>query len=171
MKSSLRAGLLAVALSAALPALAQGGPPPAGATAQRQMMRGPDGPPFAGMSEPGRRAVMDAMHPGGPADRADHDRVRAARDRMLQVLSADRLDTAALRHAMDDEREAANAMKVRRSAALVQVLQGLSAGDRRAFVADARAMRGRFEGRMAMMKRHTRGRGGRDDGPPPPPPM
>ena len=168
MKASVRASLLAVALSAALPLAAQGGPPQPGMRAGDGMMRGPHPQPFAGMSEAGRRAVMNAMRPDGPSDRTDHERVRAARDRMLQILSADRLDSQALRHAMDDEREAANTMKARRQAALLQVLQDLNASDRKAFVDDARAMRGRFEGRMGMMKRHMRGRGGLDEGPQPP---
>ncbi len=170
MKASVSAGLLALALTAALPAVAQGVPPPqAGMRAGDVPMRGPRPQPFGGMSDAGRGAVLDAMRPDGPSDRVDHHRVRAARDRMMQILSADRLDSLALRRAMDDEREAANAMKARRQGVLLQALQGLNAADRKAFVDDARAMRGRFEGRMGMMKRRMHGRGGIDDGAPPPP--
>ncbi len=167
MITQLKAAAAALAIAAvAAPAMAQM-PPPPGMRAEGHG-GGPREMPFKGMSEPGRRTVMAAMRPDGPADRADHDRVRMARDRMLQVLGADRLDPVALRRAMDDERDAANAMKARRQGALLQALQGLSLADRRAFVDDARAMRGRFEGRMKMFKRGMHGRG-MDDMPPPPP--
>lgn len=125
--------------------------------------------PFAGMSPSGRRAMATAMA-AGRGDNADHQRVRAARDRMLALLSADRLDTAAVRRTMDEERIIATAMHTRRQAALLQALQGLSVADRRAFVADARAMRGRFEAGFKRLNKQMRARGGRDDGPPPGPP-
>lgn len=125
--------------------------------------------PFGGMSEAGRRTMLAAMAPGGDADRADHERVRAARDRMLTIVGADRLDTAALRRAMDDEREAAGAMRARRQGAMLTAVQSLSVADRKAFVADARSMRGRFEGRIGKWRERRMGRGGPDDGMPPPP--
>ena len=155
----------AAALLAAGPAVATtvaGPQPPSRLDAPRPHRWEGHSRPFAGMSEAGRRTMMAAMWPGGAADKADHDRVRASRDRMLDLLSADRLDTAALRRAMDDEREAANAMRARRQAAMLQAVQSLSVADRKAFVADARNMRGRFEGRM---KWGLRGHGGRE-GPP-----
>ncbi len=165
------ATLLLVAVAAA-PAIAQVAPPP------------PPGPPgemmhdgrgrmhfgnsmFAGMSDAGKATMHGALHDGEPL--ADHEATHAARDRMLAVLDADRLDPVALRRAMDDEREAANAAKARRQGAMVAAFQQLSLADRRAFVVNARAMRNRVEDRMA----RWRGRGGPGGPAPmmPPPPQ
>ncbi|TRW16703.1 periplasmic heavy metal sensor [Glacieibacterium frigidum] len=127
---------------------------------------------FGAMSEPGRQAMMGAMRADRAANRADHDRVKASRDRMLAVLDAERLDTAALKRAMDEEREAANAMKARRQSAMLAAFQSLSVADRRAFVADARSMRDRVETRVEKrMNRRMKRHGGGDDMVPPMPPM
>lgn len=152
MRTLAVAGALLLA-TASTPVLAQATYAGPGAASPRAM-------PFAGMSQAGRRAVIGAMR----SDPADRDRVRTTRDRMLDLLSAERLDTGALRRAMDDERDAATAMHTRRQGALLQALQGLSVADRRAFVADARSIRGRFEGRRGMLRERLRGRGGLDDG-------
>ena len=163
MRTSFRAWMFAAALTSALPAIAQvdkagggGGP-----EMDRHWPR-----PFAGMSEAGRRAVTEALHPSKNIDRGDRERVGAARDRMLAVLGADRLDPQALKRAMDDERDAATAMHARRQAAVLQALQGLSAADRREFVADAKAMRLRFEQMDKRDRGRKRGPGGMDGGPP-----
>lgn len=154
-----RAGVTAVALLAALPAVAQTGRHGPGGPCERDMQHRPR--PFAGMSVAGRRAVTNALHPRDNSDHVDRERVGAARDRMLAVLDAPRLDPVALKRAMDAERDAANTMHARRQAGVLRALQGLNAADRRAFVADARAMRGRFE----QMDKRMKGRG-TDDGPP-----
>lgn len=140
----------------------------ASATATAQVPRTPASPPmamrapmpptpptpphlgmaFGAMSEAGRTTMMAAQRGDRDADRADHDRVRTARDRMLGLLGAERLDAAALKRAMDDEREAANAMKARRQAALFTAFQSLSVADRKAFVEDARNLRHRIERRV-----------------------
>ncbi len=160
-----RAGMLAAALLAAVPALAQfEGPPPGGPDGREMDRRGPR--PFAGMSEAGRRAVTEALRPSSDVDRAERARVGAARDRMLAVLGADRLDPQALKRAMDDERDAATAMHARRQAAVLQALQVLSTADRRAFVADAKSMRSRFEKMDKRDHGRKRGPGGMDGGPP-----
>ncbi len=157
-------------LGSALPAAAQMPPPPG------EMMPGgpgPDGPGrppmhgmkamFASMSPAGRATMMASMK---SADmRAGHMATQAARDRMFAVLDADRLDPVALKRAMDDERESANASKIKQQTALLTAFQQLSVADRRAFVADARAMRARMESREAAWRGH---RGGPDGMPPPP---
>ena len=129
------------------------------------MHRGPgrmdvmDSRVFGNMSPEGQRTMTEAMRAARPADRdAAHDAVRAARDRMMALLSADRLDVAALKRSMDAERESVNAMKVRQQTAMLEAFQRLSAADRKAFVAGARSMRQRIEQKM----------GDRRDGPPPP---
>lgn len=161
--------IAAAAMLTALPVLAtaSASPPQPGMNAAPAHAKGKHFRPFANMSEAGRRTMLAAMWPGGNADKADHDRVRASRDRMLGLLAADRLDPVALRRAMDDERAAANAMRARRQGAMLQAVQSLSIADRKAFVAEARSMRGRFEGRMKSGGR------GPDGGPPmmEPPPM
>ncbi len=126
-------------------------------------------PMFTGMSDAGKATLHAAMHDGDP--QTDHAATRAARDRMLAVLDADRLDATALRRAMDDEREAANAAKARHQAAMVAAFQQLSLADRRAFVINARAMRNRIEDRMAGWRGHGGSGGPRGAGammPPPP---
>ncbi|KAB7646358.1 periplasmic heavy metal sensor [Polymorphobacter fuscus] len=119
---------------------------------------------FAGLSEAGRATMRDAMKAGGDP-RSDRDAVKAARDRMLTVLDADRLDAGALKRAMDDERQAAQVGHDKRQAAMLAGFTKLSTADRKAFVANARAMKDRMEARIGKM------RGGRGPGDMPPPPM
>ncbi len=160
--------LLGLLLAAATPLAAQVPPPPPGAMAGEAEHRG--NPMFAGLSEAGRATMRAAMRGADP--RGDHAAMAAARDRMLAVLDADRLDVTALKRAMDDERETANAVKARHQAAMIAGLQQLSLADRKAFVANARAVRERFEGR-ADGWRDRRGRGpgaGGQGGPGMPPP-
>lgn len=173
MMKTLAVGLM---LAGATPVLAQVAAPPAPPAAPgAPMMRGPDGMGgrhggmkghrFASMSEAGRATMREAMQAAGDRQ-ADRAAVKAARDRMLTVLDADRLDTAALKRAMDDERAAANASRERGQAAMLAGFSKLSAADRKAFVADARSMKDRVEKRM----RKWRSGRGRDGGKPPVPP-
>ena len=134
-------------LMTAMPAAAQLALPEAYDGAQRP--RG--NPMFAGMSDAGRAAMRTALNEADP--RGGRAMTDAARDRMLAVLDADRLDVGALRRAMDDEREAANAAKVRHQAGMIAGLQQLSLADRRAFVANARAVRARMESGLAATRR------------------
>lgn len=177
MKNFARSGaMFALLLAAAAPVAAQMPPPPPGGPAMaaghhggRGMHgRGMDGRGmFASMSEAGRKTMMEAMRGGGDR-RAEREQVKAARDRMLTLLEAERLDTGALKRALDDERNAANASRERHQAAMLAAFGKLSVADRKAFVADARAMKDRMESRM----KDRRGkRGGMDDMPPPPPMM
>lgn len=172
MKRVLAALLL---LGATVPAMAQM-PPPGdsmpdgsgpGGPGGRSSMRGPHGMQrmLGSMSETGRSTMMAAMKSVDP--RMMHEATKAARDRMLAVLDADRLDPVALKRAMDDERESASAAKLKQQGAMLVAFQQLSLADRRAFVADARAMRARMDSRMAEMRK----RGGGPDGTMPPPPM
>ena len=182
--------LAALALLIAAPALAQSVPPPAAAgmampdDGPRGTMRHGGGPGmrhggggpmramFDALSPEGRRIMIDAMASAGDARRADHERVKAARDRMMGVLEADRLDTAALKRAMDDEQAASTAARDRMQAAMINGFSRLTSADRKAFVAYGRAMKNRMEARMQKWQAR-RGRGGMDgaDMPPPPPPL
>lgn len=123
---------------------------------------------YAGMSEEGRRSLSQAMR-GNPQDRiAERRAVSAARDKVMTLLEAERLDPAALKRAMDEERAAAEATHQRRQAATFAALQRLSPADRKAFAANARAMKNRMDDRL----RALQARGGpAPEGPDGPPPM
>ena len=134
--------------------LAAGGPgtaqPAPGSATATPHVPGRHNPMFAGMSDAGRGAMLAAMR--GVDMRAGKVEVAAARDRMLAVLDAEQLDPAALRRAMDDERAAValqQAQQAKRQVAMLTGFGQLSLADRRAFVADARAIRDRVESRVA----------------------
>lgn len=178
----------ALVMAVAAPVAAQTPPPPPMTPAASMAPAAPIAPaaPMAGMrhggmgmmgghmfpslSEAGRAAMRDAMKSGGDR-REEREGVRAARDRMLSLLEADRLDPAALKRAMDDERNAANASRERHQAAMLAAFGKLSAADRKAFVVDSRAMKNRMEQRMSQWRgRGMRGMHGDMAAPPPPPP-
>lgn len=162
--------LAAALLLAAVPVLAQTPPPPPpGAPAAAGKHGGPGRMGknhrgmFASLSEAGRATMREAMKGDMAARKAQREAVQAARDRMLVVLQAEKLDMAALRKAMDDERAAANVSRERMQASMMAGFAKLSVADRRAFVAEAKAMRARMDERMKGWK----ARGG-DDMPEPP---
>lgn len=137
----------AMLLAASVPGLTQLAP---GSPATAPHLPGAHNPMFAGMSEAGRAAMLAAMR--GVNMRVGKAEVAAARDRMLAVLDAERLDSVALKRAMDDERAAValqQAQQAKRQAAMLAGFEQLSLADRRAFVADARALRDRVEARVA----------------------
>lgn len=153
----------------AMPALAQAETP--AAPAQQGMAAGPDArgkaPPrawrkgmhpgggmFRNMSPEGRKLMMDAMRP--LADPAQRAQVKAARDRVNQLLTADRLDAGALGRAMDDERRLVDAQHAKRQQALLGALQKMSVEDRKAFAASSQMGRERMDG---MMQRYRAGNG------------
>ena len=166
---SLRAVAAGLMLSAAAPVLAQAAAPVAPVAPAGRMMRGGHGGmmhdrAFPSMSEAGRATMREAMAAGGDR-KAEREAVKAARDRMLAILDAERLDSAALKRAMEEERNAANASRERHQTAMLAAFSKLSLADRKAFVADSRAMKARIETRM----QEWRGkRGARGDVPPPP---
>lgn len=147
-----RSGLAVISvllLAGGVPALAQPAPASVVVTPAPHIP-GAHNPIFAGMSAAGRAAMLAAMR--GVDMRAGKAEVAAARDRMLAVLDAERLDAVALRRAMDDERAAValqQAQQAKRQAAMLAGFEQLSLADRRAFVADARGVRDRFEARVA----------------------
>ncbi len=165
--------LAALLLSA--PALAQTPPappaPPAGMSHRgmdHRAMR-----MFPSMSEAGRATIREAMRAGGDRE-ADRQKIEAAREKMLAALAADRLDTAAVKRAMDEERAVAEASRNAKQAAMLAAFQKLSVEDRKAFAADSRAMKARMEQRMASWRERwnqRRGPGGDMPAPPPPRPM
>lgn len=145
MTTWVRGAAVALLLAGTVPALAQDG----------GGMRGPRAEMFAAMSETGRATMLAAMR--GMDMKTSAVEVKAARDRMLAVLDAERLDPAALRHAMEDEQRAVNAQRDKRQTAMLTAFQQLSLADRRAFVADARQLRERVENRNARMQQRRIG--------------
>ncbi|WP_353200410.1 periplasmic heavy metal sensor [Sandarakinorhabdus sp.] len=168
--------LLLAALLAAAPALAQPAPPPPppGHHGGGPGMPGRDQRKgermFPSMSEAGRATIREAMMAGGDR-RADRAKVEAARERMMAALDADRFDAAAVKRAMDEERALAEATKLERQAAMLAAFGKLSAADRKAFVADSRAMKDRMDKRMRDWRERVRDRRDRRGAPPPPPPQ
>jgi Spy/CpxP family protein refolding chaperone len=171
--------LIAVAaLLLAGPALAQMPPPPPGMPAPPpggEMRGGPHGRMmgmrmFPSMSEAGRATIREAMMAGD--DRAaSRQKVEAAREKLLTALAADRLDIAAVKRAMEEERAVAEASRTAKQAAMLAAFQKLSPEDRKAFAADSRAMKARMEQRMDSWRdRWQQRRGKAGDMPPPPPP-
>ncbi|GGE12071.1 hypothetical protein GCM10011529_18010 [Polymorphobacter glacialis] len=180
MTLKLRGAAVLLMLGTAAPVLAQVAVPAAPAAPAAGVHAGPDGhgmrggmrgmrghKRFASMSEAGRIVMREAMQAGGERA-ADREAIKAARDRMLTLLEADRLDTGALKRAMDEERKVASAGRERHQASMLAGFTKLSVADRKAFVADSRAMKTRMEGRM----KDWRGKGGPGDrrGPPAPAP-
>jgi len=170
--------LVLAALLAAAPVVAQPAPPPPppagqyggahGGMAGRH--HGKADRMFPSMSEAGRATMREAMMAGGDR-RAERDKVEAARERMLAALDADRFDAGAVKRAMDDERALAEATRQERQAAMLAAFGKLSVADRKAFVADSRAMRNRMDQRMQGWRERMRDRRGAPPAPPAPPAM
>lgn len=167
------------ALLMAAPALAQMPPPPPGAADHRghQGMMGQR--MFPSMSEAGRQTIREAMMAGDDR-KANRQKVEAAREKLLTALAADRLDVAAVKRAMDEERAVAESSRDAKQAAMLAAFQKLTPEDRKAFAADSRAMKERMGKRMADWRERWKDRRGPNGGPggpggprgdmPPPPP-
>jgi uncharacterized membrane protein len=156
---SMKALLLAAALLAS-PLAAQTAPP---APPAPPIMAGPGGPGarlFPSMSDAGRQIVMEAMRGQRPSNE-ERAKVEAAREKMLAVLGADKFDANALKAAMDDERNAAEATHARRQAAMLAAFTKLTTADRKAFATDSLAMKNRMAERMKQWGQRWQGRMGR----------
>ncbi len=192
MKFTLKAAMLMLAASTAMPALAQAAPTPQpggpdgpgrrviiqrfehGGPGGPGMMGGPGmkgpgmmGGTLAGLTPEGRKILGDAMRDNRGEGR---DAVDVARDKMLQLLEAERLDVGALRRAMGEEHRLAEVQWQRHQEAMLAAFQKLSLRDRKAFSVGMRnqhyrmeQMRKDMDGRM----KRFRDRAGRPDMPPP----
>ncbi len=138
--------------SVATPLLAQAAPPPMdGPGREGPADRGGGrmgGRAFASLSEAGQATMREAMQAAAGDRTEDRAKVKASRDKMLDVLAADRLDTAALKRAMDEERALSSATQERRQAAMYAGFTKLSVADRKAFVVEAKQIRDRMQDRM-----------------------
>ncbi len=150
----LRAAAGAVALAVAGPSLAQPTPPAPqmrevhirrlspGMTGFHEMDR------FAGMSAEGRATLREAMRPQPTPQ--DRQAVRNARQRVLSLLAAEKLDVGAVRRAQAAERELVVKQHERQQEAMLAAYQKLSVADRRAF---ADGMRDREEMMLERLKK------------------
>lgn len=136
-----------------------------GGPGQMREMRGM-GVGFENLSPEGRETLRAAMKVDREPNRAT---IEAARGRMLDVLSADRLDTGALKSAMAAERAAADRQGEAHQAAMLAAFQKLSAADRKAFAASMRDMHAKMEQRMKEMRERMKGMHGMGNMPPMPP--
>jgi uncharacterized membrane protein len=154
IRTTLKAAAAALAVAIAAPAFAQaqppGAPPPEGQI--RRLSPGMAGfhevDRFAGMSAEGRATLREAMKPRPSAE--DRAAVRAARQRVLTLIAADRLDVAAVRRAQAAERDLVVKQHERQQDAMLAAYQKLSAADRKAF---ADGMRDREERMLDGLKR------------------
>jgi Spy/CpxP family protein refolding chaperone len=117
---------------------------------------------------PEGRAILRETLKGDPKDR---EATRAARDRINAVVGAEKLDVAALRRAMDEERRLVDAQHAARQARMLAAIQKLSPADRKAFAEDARRGRADVEARTAEWRKWAQEFRGRMKDMPPPPPM
>lgn len=146
---------LAVAALLAAPAVAQTNAQAGAIPAMPFETRG--GPPgqrmFGAVSPEGRAILRQAMRDQGSPD--DWAKLRAARDRVAAVLSAETLDVRALKRAMDEERQLVDTQHARRQVGMLAAFQKLSFADRKAFVEDAKRGRDRLDD---MLRPHGEGR-------------
>jgi Spy/CpxP family protein refolding chaperone len=148
-----RLALAMAVVAMATPALAQPAPPPPPPAAGSGPMMGRGGhgrmAPWANLSPEGQTIMRDTMRQAMQDDQRQP--LRAARDKISAIVAADRLDVAALRRAMDDERKLMDAQHARRQEMLIAALQKLSPADRKLFAQNAQAGRERMEQRMSRM--------------------
>lgn len=146
---------VALALALAAPVVAQAAPPhpPVGRDVLIHRfspgMKGFHGMDrFEGMSAEGRAVLREAMRPQQTPQ--EREAVRAARQRVLNLLAADRLDVAAVRRAQAAERELVLKQHERQQEAMLAAYQKLSLADRKVF---AGSMRDREERMLESLKR------------------
>lgn len=146
-----------LAMAIAGPALAQTPPapptpPPAPKVMIHRMSPGMEGVHypgrFEGMSPEGRQILREAMKP--QQNQQHREAVRAARQRVLGLIAAERLDVGAVRRAQAAERELVLRQHERQQEAMLAAYQKLSAADRRAFV---EGMQNREERMLKHMER------------------
>ena len=162
----IRAAMILALLAGAAPVAAQTPPPPPPGATDAKVRRG--GPSadllFAGVSEPGRAVLREAMPQARP-DKADQQRIRTVRMRVLDLLAADKLDVAALRRAQAEERAIVAQMTDATQERMLAAVQKLSVADRKAFAANMR----RIDDRVRDHLQKARGAAGREAIPLPPP--
>ena len=140
--------ILTTAALLAAPALAQTAPAAAPTSADAKPKAGAKRmhhPMLFGNVSPEGRAILRETMRSNPEDRTA---LRATRDRINDIVGAEKLDVNALKRAMDDERRLIDSQHAKRQAALLAAIQKLSPADRKAFAEDARKGRDEIEARV-----------------------
>jgi uncharacterized membrane protein len=128
------------------------------------------------LSPEGRAVMETAMKSQMDQGRADHEKLRAARAKILVAMDADKFDASALRRAFADERALSTQVQERKHDAMVVSLSKLSTADRKIITTNMKDMQARMQMRMDKrgMGQHGQmgpmGDPGQMDMPPPPPP-
>ena len=123
-RNLLLAALIAAPLFAA-PVLAQPAPPPPPMAGHEGRHMAMGDRMFPSMSAAGRTIMRDAMMAGGNR-RDDRQKIEAVRDKLLTLLLVEKLDVAAVRRVMDEERALADATRQQRQTAMLAAVQKLS---------------------------------------------
>lgn len=103
--------------------------------------------PFADMSPQGAAIIADAMQAQRIPSNAEE--VRKARQKVLDLISAERLDIEAIRRAQAEERALAIKEHARAQEKMLKAYQRLSLQDRRAFAEGMRAQEERMMQHLA----------------------
>ena len=144
--------VLTALLAAAGPALAQGPVAPPGPPV-------PPPPPtvvfrtggmFAGLSLQGQAIMREAVRQRRSPKEAEA--LRAARQRVLALIAADRLDIAAIRRAQAEERRIVMEGHARQQEALLDAYRKLSPADRKAFAEGMRRREARMDEHVRTMR-------------------
>ena len=189
MKLTRKLAGVALAVALAAPALAEAADAPAAdapRVVKRVMVLNGSGSGHEAMAmgggmlhqlSPEGRDIMRQAMASGPRE-VNRAAVKAARNKMLDVLAAEKLDVAALRNAMTEERSIAARQQEANQAAMLAAFQKLSAADRKAFAASMQGMhrklhirtRGGDDRMIELRERLKTMHKGHGDMPPPPPP-
>lgn len=101
-----------------------------------------------GLSEEGRAILRDAAKPERTIPRKD---LQEARAKIYDLMAADKLDLNALKNAMDAQKKIQSDQQERRQQWQLEILQKLSAADRKVY---AEAMRQATSGKRMRANRH-----------------
>jgi uncharacterized membrane protein len=150
----------------------------------RKMKQGGGGGAMMGMR---MRDVMEKLSPEGQAimqasmkaqmdqGKADQEKLRATREKILLAMDADKFDATALRRAFAEERALSQQGQERKHEGMVAAMSKLSGADRKIITANLKEMRDKMQ--MRLQKRGMgqgsqmgqMGEPGQMDMPPPPP--
>lgn len=123
---------------------------------------------FGNVSPEGRALLLDAMRANQESERLA---LSKARDEVNRLIAADRLDVAAVRRAMAEERRLVSEQQARRQEAMLGVLPKLSLADRKAFAEDAMRGRENVDARADAWRKWADDLRARVRDVPPPPPL
>lgn len=127
------------------------------------------------LSPEGRLTMQTSMKTQMDEGKADQDKLRAVRAKVLLAMDADKFDAGALRRAFAEERALSAQGQERKHDAMTAALSKLSVADRKIITTNLKDMQGKMQMRMEKRSQRQPGQMGQTDGPgqmdmPPPPP-